>query len=512
MLEPEQQKTVDFKILLFIFVYSFVLGVIFDVFFYNDRIGVSFPVYTLLILAGLFLLTNIDKRTINSQTLLLMIVALLTSAMVFIRSSSLLTDVNILVTVFTLLLVVESSIGLKIGKYRVRDYLSTLLVPFEYIATFAGAVSSLGQHIKLVRNSKVIAQIFRGILITIPFVAVLAILLSSADLVFEKHLKDLIDVDISLDSVLQVFIVLFVTSVFIGAYYFILTRNSKNIVFPIRQTLKDTGKLSTIELSILFGSINLLFMLFIIVQLTYLFGGVNNITDQGFTYAEYARKGFFELIAVALISFYLIWFSDEAILDQNNKKPLVHKILTGILVVFVQLIMISAFKRLSLYEDAFGFTALRLYSHFFTVWLGVVFAFLLYKILINKRDERFFLKVAILSYVFLFTINIMNPDQFIARKNIERYLSTGKIDIAYLSNISNDAVPFLTKFINVKNKDVEKRVGYILYWRDIAINAEPHKQWFTLTLAEINAQKQLAEISKSLERFKEVTRKELGSQ
>jgi len=182
-----------------------------------------------------------------------------------------------------------------------------------------------------------------------------------------------------------------------------------------------------------------LFFLFILVQLAYLFGGTSNISAQGFTYAEYARKGFFELIAVAVIAFAMLWTADRTVTKTSHDHARSFQLLSAALIAQVLLIMVSAFKRLYLYEQAYGFTALRLYSHIFVVFLAVIFVLLLIKILRNWAEHTFVFPAFIAAVLFLAGLNLFNPDAFIARQNLDRFHQTGKLDGAYLGSLSPDA-------------------------------------------------------------------------
>ncbi len=74
-----------------------------------------------------------------------------------------------------------------------------------------------------------------------------------------------------------------------------------------------------IESSIILGSINFLFSIFILVQLTYLFGGESNISRQGFTYAQYARRGFFELIVVVVVSLLILLTTEKYVIKKESE-------------------------------------------------------------------------------------------------------------------------------------------------------------------------------------------------
>jgi len=162
------------------------------------------------------------------------------------------------------------------------------------------------------------------------------------------------------------------------------------------------------------GAVNLLFLVFVLLQFTYLFGGQTNITTEGFTYAEYARRGFSELILVALISSLIFYTLSMVTKRENKTKRWVFSILGLFLVGLVGVILASAFKRLTLYEAAYGFTRLRTMTHIFIIWIGLLLASTAIMEITKKMDR---LAVILICFVLGFglTINFLNVDRFIVQ-------------------------------------------------------------------------------------------------
>jgi hypothetical protein len=118
----------------------------------------------------------------------------------------------------------------------------------------------------------------------------------------------------------------------------------------------------------------------------------------------------------------------------------------------VLILLASAFQRLLLYEAAYGYTQLRLYSHVFMVWLGATFIWSLLTLWL--RPNRFAVGAFLATLSFLITLNVVNPDAFIAGQNLTRYQTTGKLDTPYLTTLSDDAIPILVQVVNqVSNND-----------------------------------------------------------
>jgi FtsH-binding integral membrane protein len=111
---------------------------------------------------------------------------------------------------------------------------------------------------------------------------------------------------------------------------------------------------------------------FVVVQFQYFFGGTTNIHVDGYTYAEYARRGFGELVTVAFFAL-LMLLTLSAITKRDTETQ--RRVFSGLGVTLVALLLVmlvSAFKRLGLYEEVYGFSRLRTYTHVFLIWIGLL--------------------------------------------------------------------------------------------------------------------------------------------
>jgi hypothetical protein len=479
---------------------SFVLGLLFDYFFYDKIPGLSFPLYVVLVIAGLFILANFLKKQINKEVYLLLVLLIFFSTMVFIHSSGLLIFLNVITSLFLLLVINEISFGEKVKNFSIKDYLKILFLPFKFIHPLFQTLSNLFSLREAKEDRKIFSQIVKGILIVIPVLFVFLLLFSSADLIFRKYVSELISIDNELVIIFRFILILIVTIVFIGAYTYSFREKEGQITAPQKSKNHTVGD---IEISIILGSVNALFFIFILVQLTYLFGGESNISTQDFTYAEYARRGFFELIAVAVISLFLLLTTEKYVIKKETEHALGFKILSTALIIQVVLIIASAFTRLSLYEEAYGFTTLRLYSHAFIILLVIIFCLLLYKIYKDKRESTFAFRVFLSVVLFIAVMNFLNPDAFIARRNIERFPSTGKLDIYYLSRLSDDAISDIITILNISNEDLRKRFARELYWRTKNNDSRNFSQWQSLNISRMRAKKILNSKISELEPYQD---------
>lgn len=464
---------------------SLILGLCFDYFFYGKVPGIGFPIYIVLVVIGLLAVAAYFNRRIDKQVMWLLVPLGFFSFMVFIRSSVLLTFLNIIASLLLLLLVARISFAEKLKNFLVADYIKIFFLPFEFIRPLLQTLSALFMLPGADKDRKVLWQVIKGIIVAIPILVVFLMLFSSADLVFQKYLSDLIRINIKPETVFRLILVLIAALAFTGAYSYIFSKSPE----ALPETNNKLYPVGHIEASILLGSINVLFLIFIFLQLTYLFGGESNISSQGFTYAAYARKGFFELIAVAVISFLILWSTEKYIVRKNAEHSLLFKILSSALIAQAALIMGSAFKRLSLYEEAYGFTTLRFYSHAFIILLAVIFCLLLYKIYKDRRENAFAFRIFISVTLFLTVMNLLNPEAFIARQNVERFETTGKLDIYYLSGLSDDAISANIKILSIANEDLRRSFGRELYRRAKRADSALFSRWQSLNISRIKAEK-----------------------
>lgn len=472
-----------------IFGVSLLLGLAFNYLFYMQMPGLQFPVYVTLITAAFFLLAARLKAMPDKSIALFLAPLFFFAIMVYVRAAEFLTFLNLSLTLVFLILIADFVIGLRLRDYFIVDYLkSCILVPLNVLDKLFAALSDIPAVLGSAKERDRTSEIVRGVLLALPVLLIFLLLLSSADLVFHKYVAKIIDIRITPELIFRTMLVVFATAAFTGAFTYLFIRPAR--AGDDRRGADDRQSLGVIEGSILLGSVDLLFLSFIVVQVAYLFGGKRNIALKGVTYAEYARRGFFELIAVAAISFLLIWLTEKYIFRGEAGHTLNFKLLGSGLILEVLAIMVSAFRRLALYEGAYGYTILRFYSHIFIVWLAVIFALLLIKIFTNEEENAFAFRAFISALAFVAFLNIFNPDAFIARQNIARYKETGKLDVWYLSRLSEDAWPETAAVLDLKDDKLRRDFAYFIYQRWTGLRQfPPGNPWQSGNLAREAGQK-----------------------
>ena len=283
------------------------------------------------------------------------------------------------------------------------------------------------------------AEVGGGLLIAFPLLILFAGLFAAADAVFRGFLQNLFHL-ISWNIFTHLFLVGFFAWVVAGFLRGCLIGSERSLAAGHQVSFP---KLGIVEIGIALGSLDLLFFLFVLVQVRYLFGGAPLVgVTPGLTYAEYARSGFFELVAVATIALPLLLLTHWLLRQEDPAHARLFAALAGIQILLLFVIMASAFKRMRLYQGEYGLTEARLYPTAFMGWLAVVFVWFALTVLGGHR-ERFAYGALIAGFLLIATLHLVNPDRLIARTNTARARAGRRFDVRYTSSLSADAAPVL---------------------------------------------------------------------
>lgn len=320
-----------------------------------------------------------------------------------------------------------------------------------------------------------------GLSIAAPLIFVFGGLLASADAVFSDIVSRLFDFDIASVSS-HAFLILLVAWLSAGYLRTVLSKRDASDPSKSRPTSISLGP---VEVGVALGLLNTLFLAFVIIQARYLFGGAQRVA-AGLTYAEYARSGFFELVAVAALVLPVL-LAAHWLLEAEGSGRHIFTALASLTVALVLVIMASALWRMNLYYEAFGLTELRFYSTAFMLWLGVVLAFLSATILRNRRG-RFASWTIISGFAAILLLNAMNPDALIARANIERIEDGNRFDAYYLPLLSDDAAPVISERLPDVFGDRELAEDYTLEEALLDEWKNEGDDWRTWNISRIKAQ------------------------
>lgn len=487
------------------------IGWCFDFLFYEQSPGISFAIYVIVTLAAGFFLLRQDGILPARRTLILLPFILFFAAMTFIRQEPLSVFLAHALTLFLMAGLVVTYRGGEWLRYSLADYFSrgldllgsAVARPIGFAAESQRLKSETGE---VKKGPNPVWPVLRGLLFAVPVVAFFAALLSSADMIFAQRLGSLVTLfrlENLPEYIFRVMYICVLGYIVAGVFLHAARRSGDEKLLGLEKPVVPPF-LGFTEASMVLGSVVLLFALFVAIQFQYFFGGQVNIQLDGYTYADYARKGFGELVTVAF--FALILFLG---LSSITRRELLRqtRIFSGLgvaLLALVGVMLVSAYQRLVLYESAYGFTRLRTYTHVFMIWIALLLAGVVLLELV-RRQRVFALAALIASVGFALSLTVMNVDGFIFQRNVTSFELGNDLDVGYLASLSADAVPDMVSLYQSQpaKSELRDRVGAALA---CMMHAETTRQvypaWQSFHLSEYRAALALKSITEALKTYK----------
>ncbi|MGQ0642766.1 MAG: DUF4153 domain-containing protein [Gemmatimonadaceae bacterium] len=326
--------------------------------------------------------------------------------------------------------------------------------------------------------------LLRGTLMALPALLVLGALLMSADPVFARVITDVFQIDLEplIEHVGFASVIAWFSAGLLRAFLV----PDDEIMDQLRV---PQPALAAAEVSVALWILNLLFLAFMVVQLRYLFGGANLVeVTAGLSYAEYARRGFFELVATTALVVPILLLADWAVAPVESRSRSVLRTTMLVLVVLLLGVIASAAYRMKLYQDAYGLTEQRVTVSMIIVWLTAVLGWLVFTVL-RGRHARFALGTIVAGLVCIAALHVLNPHALIARVNIDRAAAGKEYDGSYLRSLSADAVPVIVARLNRLPEAERCRAARMLEER---WSGERRGGWRTWNLSDWRARRLVA--------------------
>lgn len=327
-----------------------------------------------------------------------------------------------------------------------------------------------------------LAPIGRGLLIGIPLALIFAVLFASADPIFRRGLSDIVGwrIDLGDFSGRILFVVacswlaaglLSVTAIGLPE----LERSSLGASARTEPVLPAIS-VGLTEALVVLVVIDLVVGLFVALQVAYLFGGQDTLVAAGMKYSDYARRGFFELVAAACLAGVVVVALETTVVRRS--RPYLAALLT--LLTLTAIVLVSAGLRLRLYQDAYGWTELRLYVLTAIVTLAAGLA-LMTALALAGRMRWLGHGLAIIGVVALLALNAVAPAAFVAGRNVERVIDPSLVapgghaglDAEYLGVLPDDAVPVLVAALPGLPPRERGEVLALLRTKKIVLAADP---------------------------------------
>ena len=363
-----------------------------------------------------------------------------------------------------------------------------------------------------------VGPIARGLLIAIPVLFVFASLFSSADVAFDRLMARLFTWQVDLGEVPIRLSVAFLIAWAVAGLLAVASgaldpaRDGREpAVEPRAQSLGAAAiglpdpdgsvafgppvRLGAIESATILVAVDVLFAIFVLLQVAYLFGGQDTLAATGLPYAQYARSGFFELVWVAVLAGGLVATVHALAARRNRVLVGAGLALAGLTAV----VLASALLRLRIYQEAYGWTELRFYVLATIVWLAIGIAV---TAVLLARDRMGWLLhgLAIAAVAVLVGLNLVGPSRLIAEQNVARVLDPSLVpsdgmaglDVTYALRLGDDAIPALIAALPALAPDDRSELTLRLLMRRDALREPGETDWPSWNLGRQAAREALA--------------------
>ncbi len=460
---------------------SLILALLFE-WLFTGAVGIGWPIFLTAFVLALGVLATLAGTPPRLQNAWLPLLMLFFAVMAAVRTSETLLAFNILAILglgaLTIFYFAAGSVwtGAKLPTLAlipVRAGINTMILGAPVLRAFYLERKRSREQAKNDSNDvsnpprpSYAAPVMRGVLLAVPALLVFGLLLSSADAVFADVLGRVFSVELiewffkNLGRGLRVLVIGFFICGAIA--YAILRRPHAPDESPVERELGGLSKIvytGFIEGATVLALVNFLFLVFVAIQIQHFFGGEAYVEKMlaekaDFTYAEYGRSGFWELLTAAILSLIMLTALRWSTRREQTRQSHIFAALCSLTIALVLVMLLSAYNRMRHYEEAYGYTELRLIVFVFMGALAFVLLFFTLTLWLRAFENAFGAGLIVGAAIFAGTLNLINPDELIVERNFARYerdLAEGgpaALDADYLTTLSDDALPALVRVYN----------------------------------------------------------------
>ena len=314
------------------------------------------------------------------------------------------------------------------------------------------------------------SAVLLGLLVAVPILAILIPPLMQADAAFDALLDMLPEWDITE----------FFATAIVGAYvvcwlYCRAVALKHAPKAAPAQTAAGKG-ISVLTVNTVLTAVAFVYVVYLISQLAYFSGGLLGILPEGYTMAEYARRGFFEMAWLCAINLSIIALS-VGLVKKDGAAPLSTRLICLFIGIVTLFLVVTASAKMFLYIGAYGLTRLRVLTEVIMVFLGITTLLLSVWLFVPKL--AYMKAILLVGLVIGAAVFWADVDTVVARYNVTAY-QAGKletVDVSYLNyELGSGALPYIQMLENDSDPAVAAEVRDILEHRD-AHEAEDYRGW-----------------------------------
>lgn len=435
------------------------IGIAGDLLLRGRPAGVNVLLFVLLFVAALALVLRVSGARLHQGRRWMALPLVVFAALPALHDSPLLVTVNVLALAGAISLGALRRARPRPDDASVDEYVAGMLSAGA--ASFAGSIELLEREVpwpaltRAVKGQRA-ATIARGLGIGAPLLLVFGGLFLAADTVFRHYAQAILPTAVpqAWPHVLTAAGIAWLAG---GLLRDLAADRDDTRLLPPDALVRRTPRirLGAAEVAVALVAVDLLFLAFVAVQARYLFGGrAIVLSHEHLTYAQYARHGFFELLAVSALVVPVVLVANTVV-----RRPIV-RALSAALILLELAVAASALQRMHVYVDQYGLTELRIYVTGVTVWIAVVLVWAVPTVLLGN-GRRFAVGAVVAGFAATLALNAIDPDALIVRTNVAR----GNVDPAYLARLSDDAVPALVDRLPRLRRDDQRVVARALLAR-----------------------------------------------
>lgn len=421
---------------------SLIFGIVLAFCFYKAGIGINLLAFIIVMVGLLIIVMNRLSLPIKKGTWFYYGASLLLGISSMLTSNGALHFLNII----GMMLLLDISLLNQFAEGETYDFLRQLgrmlSLPFSTLASIGMPFSDTFSNIKttkIIKSNKV-KGVLIGAFLAIPLLLILVALLSSADIIFGEITANITKFIFS-PNIISVTLIIIIG--FIACYSIICAAAKRFYTGKEKTREKEDPTIPITTMTI----ITAVYLVFCTIQIMYLFNNGLFVLPKEFTFAQYARRGFFELLLVTVINIGLIVICSSIFKEHKALKA----ILT-IMTICTYIMIFSAAYRMLLYTGAYHLTFSRLLVLLFLI----IDFFVLAGVIISVYNNKFplFNYCVVITTVFYMGFSLSKPDIFIADYNFKHMESADKVDMNYLTyELSYDAAPLIISYVDeIKNQ------------------------------------------------------------
>lgn len=450
-----------------IFIGALVLSIWCVTLFFEKRIGLSMLLFILPLTYYIIYILEKNNKIENSKAKILIIPIILLSSTYFIFNNTFFNAMNSFIIPILIIIMISSLFNekFKFNLGLITKIIELVFIPLSCIGeTFEKLKEYISNTFKLNIESEKqqkVGKIMKSIFITIPVVLVIILLLSSADEIFGSIFTNIFEnivnsiIKINMSSLIARIILVICSFAYLLSFFYYITSNyEKDEIIENEKKISDN-----FTIKMILTTLNIIYLVFCYIQIKSLF-----MKNVDINYAEYARQGFFQLMIVSVINLVTILIAKQS--EDNTKQNTYTNMMSLIMIGFTFIILISSAVRMYFYESAYGYTLLRLLVYCALLTEAILLIpTILY--VINKKINLIKTYFTIIITVYL-CMNFANFDNIIAKRNVDRYIEIGKIDMYYLrTETGTDAVSQIIRILEADTEIDNTKVDALKYLKSI---------------------------------------------